>query len=85
LPRPLVEAGLHGRIEDPDQARAFAFGQAIATGAVEADTLGEAIERTHGRNVRTELAFAAATCGVFPSIKRGLGYAQSCKATPLTL
>lgn len=85
LPRPLVEAGLHGRLDDPEQARAFAFGQAIATGAVEADTLGEAIEQAHGRTVRTELALAAATCGVFPSIKRGLGYAQSCKATPLTL
>ncbi|MFM5886041.1 MAG: hypothetical protein ACKOQ3_12095 [Novosphingobium sp.] len=85
LPRPLVEAALRGELGDPDQARAFAFGRAVAEGTAEADALGEAIEADLGRAVRTELAVAAASCGVFPSIKRGLGYAKSCAATPLVL
>lgn len=85
LPRALVEQALHARLDDAGHARVFAFGQAIATGSTDADELGDAIEAEHGRAVRTELAVAAATVGVFPSIKRGLGYARSCAVTPLQL
>lgn len=76
----LLRAGLAGgEALTGDNALAFRFGQAISAGdSATADETGDAIEATHGRKVRTELAVAAATTRVFPAVKRGLGYASSC-------
>ena len=69
-------AGLEG-----DASLAYRFGRAIASSGIDVDDLGEAIEARHGRDVRTELAIAAASARVYPAIKRGLGYAAACSAT----
>ena len=69
-------AGLEG-----DADLAYRFGRAIATSGLDVDELGESIEATHGRNIRTELTIAAATARVYPAIKRGLGYARACSVT----
>lgn len=64
-----------------DAGLAYRFGRAIASGDLEADSLGEAIEARHGRKVRTELTIGAATARVYPAMKRGLGYARACSMT----
>jgi hypothetical protein len=62
--------------------RAYFFGRAVALADIAAaGELGDAIEAVHGRKVRTELALAAAMTRVFPAVKRGLGYAQTCSMT----
>lgn len=80
---PLLRAALAGgEALSGDAAEAFFFGHAISTGdVVAADEHGAAIEASHGRKVRTELALAAATTRIFPAVKRGLGYAKSCELT----
>ena len=69
-------SGLEG-----DSDLAYRFGRAVASSGPEVDAIGEAIEARHGRNIRTELAVAAAAARVYPAIKRGLGYARTCSAT----
>lgn len=78
----LLRAGLDGGNGLPDDAAAaYRFGHAIAASDPAADELGAAIEARHGRNVRTELAIAAATARFYPAMKRGLGYARACSLT----
>ena len=65
------------RLSEP-QTAALQFGRLIAARSPDANSFGDAIEHAFGRKVRTELAIAAATARVYPALKRGLGYAQSC-------
>jgi hypothetical protein len=63
--------------------RAFDFGQAIARQSADAFALGDAIEASHGRTTRLELAMTAATVRSYPAMKRGLGLSKTCSATRL--
>jgi hypothetical protein len=83
LPRDLINAALAGHPPEGPLGQAYAFGQAIAAGSADADALGDAIEAEQGRAVRTELSFAAASVRIYPAVKCGLGYAQSCAVTQL--
>lgn len=86
LDRKRINAALAGNADDPEDARALAFGAAVASGDIAgAMQLGDEIEALHGRSVRTELSLAAASVRLFPALKRGLGYAQSCHARPFEL
>ena len=70
---------LVGKPDSEEDARAYAFGAAVASGdIVRAAELGEELEERHGRNIRTEMALAAASGRLFPAVKRGLGYASAC-------
>ena len=75
-----IENALMGKPDGPEDALAYNFGIAIASGDIgEASELGNQIEERYGRNVRTELALAAASGRLFPALKRGLGYASVCQ------
>jgi alkylhydroperoxidase family enzyme len=47
------------------------------------DTLRERIKRHYGEEGLVELALAIGACRVFPTVKRALGYAQSCSVEPI--
>lgn len=80
-----LQNALTGRPDNPVDALAFSFGEAIAAGDIaSAAQLGEAIEAEYGRPVRTELTLAAASGRLFPAIKRGLGYASACTIPRMT-
>ncbi len=75
-----IENALMGKPDSSEDALAYNFGIAIASGDIgEASELGNQIEEQYGRNVRTELALAAASGRLFPALKRGLGYASVCR------
>jgi hypothetical protein len=81
--RDLVNRALSADPPEGDLKTAFIFGAAIARQAAEAFTLGDAIEASHGRTVRLELAMTAATVRAYPAMKRGLGLTKSCSVTKL--
>jgi hypothetical protein len=81
--RDLVNAALAANPPEGDLKTAFVFGAAIAQQQAEAATLGDLIERDHGRTVRLELAMTAATVRSYPAMKRGMGLGQSCSLTKL--
>ncbi len=81
----LVNAALRAEPPDGDLKTAFIFGAAIARQSIEAFTIGDAIEESHGRAVRLELALTAATVRAYPALKRGLGLSTACSLTPLTV
>ena len=69
----------------PDGQLVWRFATAVAMRAPEATDLAEEVEQRLGRRVQVDLALAIATTRVFPTMKRALGYAQSCAVTPLAL
>ena len=74
-----LQNALVGKPDSPQDALAYDFGEAIASGDVaRAAELGEKVEAQHGRHTRTELTLAAASGRLYPAIKRGLGYASAC-------
>lgn len=85
MPRDLINAALAGTLADGPERQAYEFGRAISASDPAVDAMGDGIEATHGRAVRTELTVAAATARTHPAFKRGLGYARSCAAHPLQL
>lgn len=75
-----IDNALLGKPDSSDDALAYDFGAAIASGDIgQASQLGDQIEERFGRHVRTELAVGAASGRLFPALKRGLGYASQCK------
>lgn len=83
LSRETINAALTGSLPPGPALEAFAFARAIALSDAEVTTLGDAIEASYGRAVRTELTVTAATARTHPAFKRGLGYAKSCAVVPL--
>lgn len=83
VPRELVNAALSSSPPEGDLKTAFDFGQAIASHAGEASTLGDAIEAEYGRTVRLELAMTASTVRAYPAMKRGMGLGTSCSLVHL--
>lgn len=79
-----IQNALMGKPDSDTDALAFDFGDAIASGDVlRASELGKVVEAQYSRPVRTELTLAAASGRLYPAIKRGLGYASSCRI-PMT-
>src|SRR5690606_41869114 len=54
------------------------FGQAVATNAPEMEDLRQDMERICGRDAMIELSFHLAVSRFYPTVKRAMGYAQSC-------
>ncbi|QMW22272.1 hypothetical protein [Sandaracinobacteroides saxicola] len=77
VPPERLRAALDGKLVG-DEELVHAFGRAVSASDPEAAMLGDRIERQLGRDVRTELALAAATVRVYPAIKRGLGLGGPC-------
>lgn len=76
--RDLVNAALKAAPPPGHLRTAFDFGQSIALQSDLSRGLGDAIEQTHGRATRVELALTCAAVRVYPAIKRGLGQQQPC-------
>lgn len=75
-----VKNALHGTPENEDDALAYSFGAAIASGDIPtASELGCEIEQRFNRAIRTEVTLGASTSRIYPAIKRGLGHAAACK------
>lgn len=83
VPRERVNAALASSPPSGELATAFRFGEAISRQSPDAFSLGDEIEAAFGRAVRLELAVAAATVRVYPSMKRGLGLSRACSLTRL--
>jgi len=61
-----------------DLAAVYRYAKAVATAAPEAAELVDDIRDRYGQEALVELALGIATTRVFPTAKRGLGYAVSC-------
>ena len=83
--RDLINAALASNPPEGELTTAFDFGQAVAGHSADAVTLGDAIEASHGRATRLELAMTAATVRAYPALKRGLGFGKSCGLAPLVV
>jgi alkylhydroperoxidase family enzyme len=85
LPPELLRAVLDGKLDAlPEEVReAYCFAEAVLTANGEEDAWRERIRLRYGDEGLIEMALAIATCRVFPTIKRALGYAVSCSAVPV--
>lgn len=83
LPAEQLSAVLNGNLDTlPEElSEAYRFTEAILTASGDADALRERIRLKYGDEALIEMALAIATCRVFPTVKRVLGYAVSCSAT----
>jgi alkylhydroperoxidase family enzyme len=61
-----------------DLADAYRFAEAVVTRSGDEDRLRDRIRQRHGEAGLVEMALAVAVCRIFPTVKRGLGYATSC-------
>lgn len=66
-------------------ALVHAYADAVAHNTPEANPLRERLEAQIGKKALSELALAVATTPVYATLKRGLGYAQSCASTEMIL
>jgi alkylhydroperoxidase family enzyme len=85
VPPDVLRAVLDGNLEAlPEELReAYRFAEAVLTGSGEEDAWRERIRLRYGDEGLIEMALAIATCRVFPTVKRALGYAVSCSAVPV--
>lgn len=76
----LLRAALAGRPQDlpAPLGLAWRFGQAVAANAPELEALRQELEQYCGRAAMIELSFHIAVARFYPTVKRALGYAQSC-------
>ncbi len=61
-----------------DHRLIYRFATGVAHQTQELDHLRSQIQEKYGRDVLIELSMAIATARVYPSLKRGMGYASSC-------
>ena len=85
--RGVIAETIAGRLANltPLLARVAVFATAVVERSPDAGELGAALEQELGRAALVDLAFAIATTRVFPTVKRALGYAESCAAVRLEL
>jgi len=72
----------------PDQlpeelAEAYHFADSVLSGSPEQETWRERIRARYGDEGLIEMAYGLAASRVFPTVKRALGYAQSCSLVPV--
>ena len=61
-----------------DADLAYRYGTAVASSSADADFTREQVLTRFNKTVLMELALCVATARVYPTVKRGLGYARSC-------
>jgi alkylhydroperoxidase family enzyme len=84
----IVRAVVEGRADDlpTDLAEVYRFTEAVVRAADDrAAELREHIRERYGEAGLVELSLAIAACRVFPTVKRGLGFATSCAKVRLEL
>ncbi len=85
VPTEHVQAVIDRRVDDlPDElADAYRFAEAVCTASGDEEYLRDRIRQRSGEEALIELAFGIAASGVFPTVKRSLGYATSCSRVTL--
>ncbi len=83
----VVRAVLDERLDDlPEELRdAYRFAEAVVKNSGQEDALRERIRERHGDEGLIEMALAIASCRVFPTVKRALGYAVSCSEVAVSV
>lgn len=78
----LIQAALDGRVDDlpPDLADVCRFAAGVAKGTGAEEEYRDRIRSRWGEAGLAELALGIASCRVFPTVKRALGYATSCSS-----
>ncbi|REK11403.1 MAG: hypothetical protein DWQ37_14050 [Planctomycetota bacterium] len=81
----LVRAALAGNLEamPPELADVYRFAQAVSNPTGDDGGLREALRKRYGERGLIELAYAIASARIPPTVKRCLGYAESCSAAPV--
>ena len=76
----VIQATLDGRLDDlpAELAEVYRFAEGVVGATGEEDPLRDRMRQRWGEAGLAELALAIASCRVFPSVKRALGYATSC-------
>ena len=68
----------------PEQlADVYHFADAVTAGSPEQDDYRERVRQHYGDEGLVEIALAVALHRVFPTLKRGLGFAKSCSLVPV--
>ncbi len=85
LPREQIAAIVERRPDDlPEElAAVYRFAEAVTLNSEEQDAFREAVRRQYGDAGLVEICIAVAMHRVFPTLKRGLGYAKSCSLAPV--
>jgi len=80
-----LQAVIDRRVDElPEElADAYRFAEAVCTSNGDEDYLRDRIRERAGEEALIELAFGIAAAGVFPTVKRALGYATSCSRVAL--
>jgi hypothetical protein len=78
----IVKAVLDRNIEKlPESLRdVYRFTESVLGDGLDAAEFRERLRKVFGEEALVELAIAIATCRVFPTLKRALGYSQNCSA-----
>jgi alkylhydroperoxidase family enzyme len=76
----ILRAVVAGRPEDlPEElADVYHFAEVVVSAGEPEEALREKVRRRYGEEAFVELALAIASCRIFPTTKRALGYATSC-------
>ena len=77
----VIRAAATGALEDlnGDNRLAYEFAHAVAVGDIAAEGLRPDIEQRWGKAGLAEIAFAVANTRSYPTLKRAMGYAQTCQ------
>lgn len=77
----VVRAAATGAVEDlnDDNRLAYEFAYAVAARDIQAEGLRPEVERRWGKAGLAEIAFAVANTRAYPTLKRAMGYAQTCQ------
>ena len=80
IPRKQISAVVEHRPDDLPEplAAVYRFSEAVTLNSDEQDELREVVRRHYGERGLVEICLAVAMHRVFPTLKRGLGYAKSC-------
>jgi len=73
-----IAVGSHPETLAPDLADVYAFASAVASNTGDEERYREALRERYGDAGLVEFALAIAGARVYPTLKRTLGYAQSC-------
>ena len=87
VPAEILRAVLDGRLDDlPEELRdVYRFAEAVVKASGEEDAFRERIRARYGDEGLIEMALAIASCRVFPTTKRALGYAVSCSKVAVSV
>ena len=85
VPAEQLQAVIDRRVDDlpEDLADAYRFAEAVCTSSGDEDYLRDRIREGSGEEALIEMAYGIAAAGVFPTVKRALGYATSCSRVAL--